>query len=66
MIKLGDVVLINNKDLPRINGKLAVVKTLLRGPDGKVRAAELHTNSRTTNRSFHLLHPLEVEVSDSK
>ena len=66
IIKVGDVVLINNRDLPRINWKLAVVKKLLRGPDGKVRAAELHTSSGGTNRSIHLLHPLEVQMMDPK
>lgn len=63
-ITVGDVVLINNKDLPRINWKLAIVRKLLRGPDGKVRAAELLTSSGVTNRSIHLLHPLEVQVND--
>ncbi|KXJ08918.1 hypothetical protein AC249_AIPGENE15250 [Exaiptasia diaphana] len=63
LVQLGDVVLINNKDLPRINWKLAIV-ILFCGPDGNVRAAELVTNPGITNRSIHLLHPLEVHVKD--
>ena len=58
------VVLNNDKDRPRVQWKLAVVKKLLRGPDGRVRAAELHTSTGTTNRSIHLLYPLEVQMTD--
>ena len=66
IIKVGDVVLIHAENVPRSSWKLAIVKKVLRGSDGLVRAAEIKTNSGVTNRSIHLLYPLEVTLMDFK
>ena len=66
IIKVGDVVLMHAENVPRSSWKLAIVKKLLRGRDGLVRAAEIKTNSGVTNRSIHLLYPLEVTLTDPK
>ena len=66
IIKVGDVVLMHAENVPRSSWKLAIVKKLLRGSDGLVRAAEIKTNSGVTNRSIHLLYPLEVALTDPK
>lgn len=66
IIKVGDVVLMHAENVPRSSWKLAIVKKVLRGSDGLVRVAEIKTNSGVTNRSIHLLYPLEVTLTDSK
>ena len=66
IIKVGDVVLMHAENVPRSSWKLAIVKKVLRGSDGLVRAAEIKTNSGVTNRSIHLLYPLEVTLTDPK
>ena len=66
IIKVGDVVLVHAENVPRSSWKLAIVKKVLRGSDGLVRAAEIKTNSGVTNRSIHLLYPLEVTLTDPK
>ena len=55
---MGDVVLIHNKG-PRLDWKLAVVKELIVGGDGLVRAANIRTSNGKTN-----LFLLEVSSSD--
>lgn len=64
VVKIGDAVLIHDEKVPRSSWKLAIIKGLLRGRDGKVRAAEIQTSSGVTNRSLHLLYPLEVSLAD--
>ena len=59
IIKVGDVVLMHAENVPRSSWKLAIVKQVLCGSDGLVRAAEITTNSGVTNRSIHLLYPKE-------
>ena len=66
IIKVGDVVLMHAENVPRSSWKLVIVKEILRGSDGLVRAAEIKTNSGVTNRSIHLLYPLEVTLMDPK
>ena len=48
------------ENVPRSSWKLAIVKKVLRGSDGPVRAAEIKTNSGVTSLSIYLLSPLEV------
>ena len=43
IIKVGDVVLMHAENVPRSSWKLAIVKKVLRGSDGLVRAAEIKT-----------------------
>ena len=52
------------ENVPRSSWKIAIVKKVLRGSDGLVRAAEIRKNSVVTNRSIHLLYPLEVTLTD--
>ena len=65
IIKVRDVVLMHAENVPPSSWKLAIVKKLLRGSDGLVRASEIKTNSGVTNRSIHLLYPL-VTLTDPK
>lgn len=64
VIKVGDIVFIHDDNVPRSLWKLAVIKKLLCGPDGKVRATDIQTSSGVTHRSIHLLYPLEVSPAD--
>ena len=66
IIKVGDVVLMHAENVPRSSWKLATIKKALRGSDGLVRATEIKTNSGVTNRSIHLLYPLEVTLTNPK
>jgi len=59
-VKVGDVVIVYDKDLPRRDWKLGVVQKLLRGTDGLTRAASIKTNSGTSNRAVAHLYPLEI------
>ena len=62
IIRVGDFVLMHAENVPSNSWKLAIVKKLLCGSDGLVRAAEIKTNSGVTNSSIHLLYPLEVTL----
>ena len=63
-IKVGDVVIIQEDNVPRSSWKLAIIKRLICGSDGRVRAANIQTSTGVTNRSIHLLYPLEVTLAD--
>ena len=58
-VKVGDVVLIHDEG-PRISWRLAVIKNLITGGDGLVRAADIQTSTGRTNRPITKLYPLEV------
>ena len=64
VIQKGDVV-INHDDTPRTMWKIAVVKDLVTGGDGLVRAATLRTANGTTNRPITKLYPLELNETES-
>ena len=64
-IAVGDVVLVHDQDLPRTLWKLAVVKRLIEGTDGEIRAAEIRVKSGKQasslfRRSVQHLYPLEL------
>ena len=63
-IKVGDVVLIHD-DLPRGSWKMAVIKRLIDGHDGYVRAAEVRTKNGQTNRPISKLYPLEISTDEN-
>ena len=42
-IRLNDIVLIHDENLPRLTWKKGIVVQLLKGPDGKMREAEAKT-----------------------
>ena len=44
----------------RINWRLAVIRDLITGGDGLVRAADIQTSTERTNRPVTKLYPLEV------
>ena len=60
VIKIGDVVIVYDEK-PRLQWKLAVVESLIRGPDERVRSAVIRTSQGVTNRFIKKLHPLEVK-----
>ena len=62
-IKVDDVVLIHD-DLPRRSWKMAVIKGLIKGNDGYVRAAEVRTKNGRTNRPISKLYPLEISTDE--
>ena len=64
-IKTGDVVLIHD-DSPRFTWKMAVIKGLIKGNDGYVRAVEVKTNSGRTNRPISKLYPLEISTGENE
>lgn len=61
-IKVGDVVIVYDKDKPRRNWRLGHVMELLTGPDGFTRAARVKTNSGVSNRAIAHLYPLEINT----
>ena len=58
-VQKGDVVIIHD-DVPRVTWRLAVIKDLIVGGDGLVRAATIRTANRTTTRPITKLYPLEL------
>ena len=42
-IRLNDIVLIHDENLPRLTWRNGIVVVLLKGPDGKIRGAEVRT-----------------------
>ena len=70
-VKVGDIVLVHDKSLPRGFWKMAKVKELITGLDGRVRAAVVQQyakNCRTPallRRPLQLLYPLEVHAQES-
>ena len=66
VITEGDVVLIHEKDLPRISWKMGIVETLHRGKDGLTRAAAVRTTNGVSNRAVAKLYPLELNVGISR
>ena len=68
-VKVGDVVLIQEDNVKRLNWPIAVIESLLRGRDGNVRAATVRMFNKagklaTTRRAVQRLY--RVEVKDSK
>ena len=59
-VKVGEVVLVHN-DGPRVKWKLAVLESLITGNDGLVRAANIRTSARKTNRPISKLYPLSAD-----
>ena len=67
-VKLGEVVLVHDDDLPRGQWKLAVIVSLFKGIDGRVRSASVRTLTQrgqltTLNRPIQKLYPLEISAS---
>ena len=60
MIRVGDVVIVQDDFIPRLQWNLAVVDELLTGNDGFSRAARIRTVKGITTRPIVKLYPLEV------
>ena len=62
-VKPGAVVLVHD-DLSRVKWRLAVVKDVIAGEDGLIRAAKIQTLTSKSNRPVTKLYPLEVTASE--
>ncbi|XP_065915698.1 uncharacterized protein [Dysidea avara] len=62
-VQIGDVVLVHD-DTPRIRWDLAVIEDVIKGSDGLIRAAKIHTKGGRTNRPIAKLYPLEVRSTE--
>ena len=60
-VKVGQVVLVHDDNLPRIRWKLAVIEELYPGADGVIRSVKIRTSNGITNRPVVKLYPLEVD-----
>ena len=59
-IRLNDIVLIHDENLPRLTWRKKIVVGLLKGPDGKMRGAEVRTpNGSILKRPITKLFPIE-------
>ncbi len=70
-LQVGDVVLIQEDNVKRLNWPIAVIESLLKGRDGKVRAATVRMFNNaaklaTTRRAVQRLFPFEVKDSERK
>jgi hypothetical protein len=63
-IRVGDVVQVHD-DTKRVNWRLAVVQSLIKGKDGLVRAANIKTSTGHTNRPVTKLYPVEVKSNST-
>ncbi|XP_064635803.1 uncharacterized protein LOC135492984 [Lineus longissimus] len=64
VIKLGDVVLVHDKDTPRRKWKLGIIMELHPGIDGLTRSALVRTATGKSNRAIGKLYPLELNVDE--
>ena len=59
-IRLNDIVLIHDENLPRLTWRNGILVVLLKGPDGKIRGAEVRTqNGSILKRPITKLLPIE-------
>jgi hypothetical protein len=63
-IQKGDIVQIHD-ERPCTNGKLGLVKELVRGKDGLVRSVRIKTRTGETTRPIVKLYPLEISTDDT-
>jgi len=61
VIQQGDVVLVHDEK-PRLQWQMAIVESIIKSTDGKVRSVNIRTAGGRTNRSIEKLYPLEVRV----
>ncbi|KAL3092962.1 hypothetical protein niasHS_004989 [Heterodera schachtii] len=59
----GDIVLVEEEEDPRSIWTMGKVEKLLKGRDGLVRTARVHTKGKTLVRAINLLYPLEINTS---
>ena len=56
----GDVVLTHGDDKNRGKWSIGIIKSLIKGPDGVIRAARVRTRKTVVERAVQLLYPLEL------
>ena len=61
-VKVGDVVIVHDDNIPRTKWRLAIVTELQQGHDGFVRSARIQTTNGITSRPISKLYPLEVNI----
>ena len=59
-VKVNDLVILTDEQMPRCQWRLGRVLRPISGPDGRVRVAELRTSSGTLIRPVARLCPLEL------
>ena len=64
-VSVGDVVVVHSEG-PRLSWRLAVVKQLIKGNDGMIRAAHIRTSSGETSRPITKLYPLEISAKEQQ
>lgn len=64
ILKVGDVCLLHDQNLPRLLWKLVRITQVFQGRDGRIRACEVITGNKTTlRRPIQLLFPLEITAA---
>ena len=64
-ISVGDIVLIDTRDRPRVHWQMGRVVQLIHGNDGRVRQVVLKTANGEGRYSTRLLYPLEIQSTHS-
>ncbi|KAE9547794.1 hypothetical protein FO519_008994 [Halicephalobus sp. NKZ332] len=60
--KIGEIVLLEEENLDKMDWRLGRILDIERSPDGKCRAAQLKVgNGRTLRRPLNLLYPIEID-----
>ena len=62
-IKVGDVVLVTESDVPRRHWKLRRIEAVYPGRDGLVRVVDVRTGGVVRRRPISRLSPLEAKVT---
>ncbi|CAM1328167.1 Uncharacterised protein r2_g3720 [Pycnogonum litorale] len=70
LAQVGEVVLVHGEVKHRSTWKLGIIKNLINGSDGRIRAAEVKviTNCKpiSLKRSINVLYPLEINDDDDE
>nr|XP_023022012.1 uncharacterized protein LOC111510341 [Leptinotarsa decemlineata] len=65
-VKVGDLVLIENEDLKRLDLPLGIIEEILVRKDGKIRLVRLRTSNGHLMRPIQRLYPLELDIQESE
>nr|XP_023028864.1 uncharacterized protein LOC111517041 [Leptinotarsa decemlineata] len=65
-VKVGDLVLIENEDLKRLDWPLGIIEKLLVGKDGTIRLVRLRTSNGHLMRPIQRLYPLELDIQEDE
>ena len=65
-LKIGDVVLINEDNIPRLQWEVGVVTNLFTGRDNRIRSVKVKTSKTYKVRSIQRLHNLELLKSEQQ